>query len=526
LFSSGVAGLLRQAGAAGPGERVQIEYTFPAGRNDMTELARMTSLGLGEVGVEVKSNILEFGAFLSKTIGEHGAHTSHLKWSGSPERLDPSFFLTEFYHSRYANKGGRNYQHYRNPEYDRVCDAQNSEMDTKKRVPLVHKCQEISARDYALWPVGFPVFFSVCNTEAWANPVVSWGNPVGSDIDFWTWFSLKPKTKRTKPVTCAPESLVSLSLGTRSGDARAFIRLINDTFLKIGPKGNVVPWAAESWKVVNNTTVDIVMRKGMKFHDGKPVTMEDVKFTFDYMKERKLAMYKSVYENIDKTEILSGNTFRFHLIKPHAPFLTTSLVYAHILPKHIWENISDPDQNPNENPIGNGPFKFGHWNRAQDEVYLEANKAHFHPPTIDGLYRLTITSREATVAALENKKVDFHLEPFAAETAKELAKLPHLTIIKVPDFGAYEIRGDLDRKPFNDIAFRQAVSHLIPRKDFMTLIYEKDALPAANSLIHPDLKPWYNDKVPFDEYSVEKAKAVLKKAGYSWDSNAFLHYPG
>jgi ABC-type transport system substrate-binding protein len=60
----------------------------------------------------------------------------------------------------------------------------------------------------------------------------------------------------------------------------------------------------------------------------------------------------------------------------------------------------------------------------------------------------------------------------------------------------------------------------------MTLIYEKDALPAANSLIHPDLKPWYNDKVPFDEYSVEKAKAVLKKAGYSWDSNAFLHYPG
>jgi peptide/nickel transport system substrate-binding protein len=300
--------------------------------------------------------------------------------------------------------------------------------------------------------------------------------------------------------------------------------MIYDTFLKLDPESNVVPWAAKEWKVVNDTTIDIVLREGMTFHDGKPVTIEDVKFTFDYMKDRKMAMYRSVYSVIEKTEVLDGSTFRFRLIRPHAPFISNSLVYAHILPKHIWEKISEPDKYPNEHPIGNGPFKFGYWKRGE-ELYMEANKAHFYPPKIDGFYRKVIPSMEGVIAALENKEVDIAHDRLSSEQAEEISRLPHITVVATPNHGPYEIRSDLDQKPFSDLAFRKAVSHIIPRKDYMDLVFGKAGHAAANSILHPKLKPWFNEKVPFDEYTIEKAKTILKSAGYTWDKKGFLHYP-
>jgi peptide/nickel transport system substrate-binding protein len=526
LLGSNIVGFLRPVGAANPGESVKIEYSVTADRMDMTELTRMVALSLKEAGIEVKIKTLEFGAWLGNTIGEHKSHMSHLVWTGSPERIDPSFFLTEFFHSKYTNKGGRNYEHYRNPEYDKICDAANAEMNEEKRVKLVHKCQEILAKDYPLWPVGFGSRPRAYNSDAWDGPVAVMGGQLGGGNDHWTWLNLKPKTQRTKVITCGSYAFTNFSLSARSGDVRGFMRLIYDTFLKLDPENKVIPWAAKSWRVVNNTTVDIELRDGMRFHDGKPVTIEDVKFTFDYMKDKQLGMYQSVYNSIEKTEILDRNNFRFHLVRPYAPFITSALVYAHILPKHIWEKIDDPQKYPNENPMGSGPFKFGHLRRDNHELYLEANKDHFNPPNIDGLYRKVILTMEATIGALENKEVDFHELTLSSEQVEYLSKYSHLKFETTLDHGPYEIRGDLERRPFNDIAFRQAVSYLIPRRDFISLMFEDIGFPAANSLIHPKSRPWYNTKVPFDEYSLDKAKAILKKAGYTWDRKKLLHYPG
>jgi peptide/nickel transport system substrate-binding protein len=200
-------------------------------------------------------------------------------------------------------------------------------------------------------------------------------------------------------------------------------------------------------------------------------------------------------------------------------------VYAHILPKHIWKNISDPAKYPNEKPVGCGPFKFGYLKKDTHELYLEANKEHFYPPNIDGFYRIVIRSMETTMGALENKEVDFHNLQMTPEQVKELSKHSHIKTVTTPRHGPYELRGDMDRKPFNDFAFRQALSHLIPRRDYVSLMWGKEGIPAKNSIIHPYLKPWHNDKVPFDEYSMEKAKAILRKAGYTWDSKGSLHYP-
>ena len=367
-----------------------------------------------------------------------------------------------------------------------------------------------------MWFFGFPDILNAYNSQEWEGPAGMMGSGIGADYSPWTWLWVKPKTARKKIVTANVLDLTSLSLGTRSGNDRSILRLIYDTFVKLDPKLNVVPWAASSWKVVDRKTVDITLRDGMKFHDGKPVTMEDVKFTFDYMREKKMALYKDIYDRIERTEALSDKQFRFYLTQPYGPFIERILPDAHIIPKHIWEKIDDPDKYPNDKPIGSGPFKFGYWKRGE-EIYLEANKEHFAAPKIEGFYRKAIPSMEGIIAALENKEIDIQHDRLDSENAKRLEKFPHLTVVLSPNHGIYEMRGNLEKKPFSDLTFRKAISHVVPRKQYMAQVFGKAGRPAHNTIIHPDLKPWYNDKIGFDEYSPQKAKEILKAAGYWWD---------
>jgi len=68
----------------------------------------------------------------------------------------------------------------------------------------------------------------------------------------------------------------------------------------------VVPWAASSWKIVGPKTVDITLRDGMKFHDGKPVTMGDRAIHFQYLKDKKMVNYKEIYDRIGKNGSFVG----------------------------------------------------------------------------------------------------------------------------------------------------------------------------------------------------------------------------
>ena len=526
LFGTELAGILHAQGKREPekGEKIQKLLLTNTNRADHVELGRIIINSFKEIGVEVETEILELAAFVSKAYGRHETELANFNWSGGMERIDPSFYLTEFYHSKYAAKGGRNFEHYRNPEYDKVCDAANMEMDRNKRIALVKRCQEILARDCPIWLIGFPDILNAYNSQDWEGPVGMLGCGIGSDYIPWTWLLIKPKSDRKKIVTANVEELLSFSLGASSGNARSFLRMIYDTFLKVDPKMNVVPWAASSWKIVSPKIVDITLRDGMKFHDGKPVTMEDVRFTFDYLREKKPPRYNEINIHVLKTEVLNNRQFRFHLAEPYGPFLENILSYAHILPKHIWERIQEPDTYPNEKPIGSGPFKFGYWKQGE-ELYLEANKEHFAPPKIDGFYRKVISSLEGVLAALENKEIDIHHDRLDSEMAKRLEKFPHLTVVSTPNNGVYEMRGNLDKKPFSDLQFRKAINHIIPKRQAMAQIFGKAGRAAGNTIIHPDLKPWYNEKVGFDEYSPQRAKEILRAAGYWWDKDGFLHYP-
>ena len=106
--------------------------------------------------------------------------------------------------------------------------------------------------------------------------------------------------------------------------------------LRIGSDGTPQPWAAESYNWIDETTIDVTLRQGMKWHDGNPVTTEDVIFSFSAPADIEMVpMYARFVSNIKSMEDLGGGTVRFNLNSANAAFLTSTLAKLNLVSKNI-----------------------------------------------------------------------------------------------------------------------------------------------------------------------------------------------
>ena len=80
-------------------------------------------------------------------------------------------------------------------------------------------------------------------------------------------------------------------------------------------------------------------------------------------------------------------------------------------------------------------------------------------------------------------------------------------------------------KPFDDVEFRRALHHAIPKKRILDVVFEGQGIVGQNTPLSPLLKPWHNDKIPFVDFDLEKSKGILAKAGYTRDEKGRLCYP-
>src|SRR5262249_52665687 len=146
--------------------------------------------------------------------------------------------------------------------------------------------------------------------------------------------------------------------------------LIWDRLARVGPDGLPRPWAAEKLEWKDDKTIEVTMRTGMKWHDGRPVTIEDVIFSFEAPSRGaanapKVPMYRPFVADIDNIERVRDTVCRFHLKNTNASFITSSLAKLNLVPKHIWDPVLNDLANRPENveqvrepsPIGSGPFK-------------------------------------------------------------------------------------------------------------------------------------------------------------------------
>ena len=307
------------------------------------------------------------------------------------------------------------------------------------------------------------------------------------------------------------------------------LRMIYDRLFRIAPNGKAEPWAAESYKVVDPTTIELTLRKGMKFHDGVEVTADDIKFTLDYHAQWKAPFFIDSLKHLESVETTGKYGIRLKLKDPYAPFIPNLLGAIFILPKHIWQDIpdkvdvSDPLNYPNEKPIGSGPFKFDYWDRGR-ELKVSAFKEHFSAPKVDGIIRVVYGSHDAMAVAIEKGECDRTRYILKPSLLMDMKKVKNVVAKGYPNHGFYTLSYHTRRPPLDDPAFRRAIDYVIPRELMIEAILSGFGAPGA-SVIAPTNKFWHNPAIKASPEDINKAKQALKDAGYWWDKKGKLHYP-
>jgi len=289
----------------------------------------------------------------------------------------------------------------------------------------------------------------------------------------------------------------------------------------------VIPELAERWSWQDNyRNLVFFLRKNVKWHDGKPLTSRDVKYTFDVAREApeapvkfRLSARKEWWANVEAIEAPETHTVVFRLKRPQ-PSLLLMLAsgYSPIYPAHV------PLGELRQKCMGTGPFRFKEWQRGQS-VELERNPDYFIPdrPYLDGIRYTVITERGTRLAALQAGRLDafvpLEMTRAMAEAAKKSA--PSLIITEVGQNGSDNVVLNHKRPPFDNPAVRRAVSLAMDRHGYVQSVRHGGAVVGAGlmpkplgfwGLSDPDLKtlPGYRNS------ATDKAEArrLLAGAGF------------
>ncbi len=451
---------------------------------------------------------------------------------GRPERSDPDEVVYNLFNSSTA-ESGYNFVGYINPEYDKVAEAQRAETDKDKRQALIKKSQEIIARDQPYMLLVHPTKVFAFDKTVWDPASIVEQSGLGIK-NFWTFVGAKPLGDQKDMILNSSDEMNAINPLYISGATDSWVtELIWDRLMRIGPDGLPQPWAAESYEWLDPTTIQLKIRPGMMWHDGQPVTVDDVVFSFEAPAMGDEApMYKPFVQGITSIEAVDDQTVKMTLDKPNASFLTSSLAKINLIPKHIWEPImaelvTKPENAKSyveESRIGSGPFKYVDWT-LQSQVVLEANKDHWSAPKMDRWILRIVPNVEAALGMLRSGEVNFMSDYTGdPQILYDIAEQDgDLEIVNSVDIGFQFLAFNNRRAPFDNANFRRALSYAVPRELMVAAAWNGFAVP-SNSVVSPALPFWHDDAVlPMPE-GKEAAEAELAKGGYQLVDGR-LHYP-
>ncbi len=286
------------------------------------------------------------------------------------------------------------------------------------------------------------------------------------------------------------------------------------------------PYLAESWEVSEDgLTVTLNLVKNAKFHDGAPLTSEDVAFSVDVIKANH--PFKSMFAPVESVSTPDAHTAVLNLSKPHpALMLAMSGQLMSIIPKHVYGDgeITDVKAHArnNEGTVGSGPFKLVEY-KSGEHVILERFDDFFIDgrPYLDKIVMRIITDPSARAIAYENGELHMGAFESLPTVINRLKKADNLTVTP----NGYGAIGPLDwlamntqRGPLKDVRVRKAIAHAVD-KNFIQKALMQGTASDSRTGIHPD-SPFYNGGVDAYDVDLDKANALLDEAGFPMNGDS------
>jgi peptide/nickel transport system substrate-binding protein len=284
--------------------------------------------------------------------------------------------------------------------------------------------------------------------------------------------------------------------------------LLFDALLTRDSRLNVQPGLAERWEIPDSLTYVFRLHQGVTFHDGRPLTSRDVKWTFDSLLRGQVRSTKSsAYRFVDRVDAPDGSTVVFHLKEPSATLLwNLSEGAIGIVPYGSGDEQS-------RHPIGSGPFRFVSAEQDKD-VVIEKNDDYWGDKVHLRRVRFVVVP-DTTTRALELRKgsADIAINALTADMEVALRAEKSLEIMREPGTVLAYLAFNMRDPILQDIHVRQALAYAIDRRPLIHYLWRDFAQPAA-SILPPQSWAYNGDVAPYP-YDPERARQLLNAAGYS-----------
>ncbi|MGI8427037.1 MAG: ABC transporter substrate-binding protein, partial [Actinomycetota bacterium] len=296
------------------------------------------------------------------------------------------------------------------------------------------------------------------------------------------------------------------------------LNLVYDTLFWSQSRLSPEPWLAEKASPSPDRKVwTVKLRSGVKWHDGKPFTAEDVKFTFDYFKTHaadsgRYGHHLTDFPAYDRAQVVGPTELKLHFLRPAPSFTIVPGADLPILPQHIWEKVNEPT-GASGPPIGTGPYKVRRIIPNQGYV-LTANGNYFKSkPLIDEINISVNPEAAASFNDLIAGKVDFVARTVPADMVDPLTQNSALKVVKSSREESVQLNFNVRKARLSDPRLRKAISLAIDNQVLVKSVLGGRGRPGVDGFIHPE-SPWAmpNGKHEFDP---ARANQLLDSAGFT-----------
>lgn len=511
---------------AEPGERVGTQTIEVGKLTYFPELAQEMKNQWSKIGVDFQVKTSTWGPYVPRIYVDNDfTDIAHSPWGSSPDRIDPNFHL-----STYTSDSSLNISGYENPEYDELFEQQQASYDESNRDEAISQMQTILREDLPEIVINWPKATLPVNTGLWnIEPTKFIGARTTGTMTVLTAKPTPDNDEKRLVVGAQQELTTPNPLAPGSNDVQYLFKLAYDTPRRVNLDGTPQNWAVETFEAIDNTTIDMTLREGQQWHDGEPLTGEDLQFTFDFLTQYSFPKYDPFLSGVAGAEQQTDLTVRVNLKGPNVAFLSGAMTFMNLLPKHIWKSVPDKVDKPvnynmpAEEMVASGPLKIT--NKTTDELQMVKNENHFYDLPFDEFVFVNRASTEAIRADFVEQNIHMTTSSPSPSVTNELAKKGYIKKSVAPSVLMMKFSFELSTQPFNDIAFREALLAATDATKISQLFFNGQANEADGTIIHPEHQWGRDDLDAVGTADIEGAKQILRDAGYSYDGNGNLRFP-
>ncbi|WP_286680303.1 ABC transporter substrate-binding protein [Tepidanaerobacter sp. EBM-49] len=292
------------------------------------------------------------------------------------------------------------------------------------------------------------------------------------------------------------------------GPGASKMRLIYDSLLEKGEDG-LIPWLAKEWTISSDgREYTFLLNSKVKWHDGKMLTAQDVKFSFEYFAKHPPVSNSLLIDGkpfIEKIEVIDEDRVKIVVKEPNATVLDRVGI-VRIIPEHIWKDIDDPKKIMDlDKLVGCGPYILTDYSQEQGKYRFQAFKDYWgRKPGVDVIEFIPVSD---PVLAFENGEIDVLDVP--PDLIDRYRNNKEFKILKSPAFWGYKLLFNMEKKPeLADINVRKAIAHAVNVDELIEKVARGAAVPASPGYLPID-HIWYNPDVTRYDFDIEKAKELL-----------------